>query len=127
MRPNLTDNSPTTGSPDATAGSDDPAWRDEAGPMQDLPDDAPAQAGAGMPTPGLRRSRRLSDKILMTFHAACDVREFNVAKQLLGTLEWLLRRSGFRSPVDRRRNMEALVAAHERLWSLIRGNKRQIP
>ena len=65
-----------------------------------------------------RRSRRLSDKILLVFHAACDVREFQVARQLLTTLEWMMSSSSVHSATDRRRNTEALVAAHERLWSL---------
>lgn len=74
------------------------------------------------PTAGQRRSRRLSDKILLTFHSACDVHEYQVAAQLLETLEWLISRSNFRSPLDRRRNTEALVAAHERLWNLRNGS-----
>lgn len=84
------------------------------------PDDEPDEAGrseAG-PSHGQRRSRRLSDKVLLTFHAACDVRELEVARQLLATLEWLIQRSNGRSPMELRRSAEALVAAHERLWNL---------
>ena len=83
-------------------------------------DDDPDDAGRGEigPSHGQRRSRRLSDKILLTFHAACDVRELEVARQLLATLEWLIQRSNSRSPTELRRSTEALVAAHERLWNL---------
>ena len=77
--------------------------------------------GAGQgPSHGQRRSRRLSDKILITFHAACDVREFTVARQLLATLEDMLHRAQHPSPIDQRRSTEALVAAYERLWHLTR-------
>ena len=82
----------------------------------------PALSGDDFLSNTQKRSRRLSDKILTTFHAACDVREFQVARQLLATLEWLMMRSGFKSPLDRRRNTEALVAAHERLWNLRHGS-----
>ena len=67
-------------------------------------------------TPGY--SRRLSDKVLVAFHQACDQRDFEVAEWLLGVLEMMLNRL---PPVpDRRRNdlETALVAAHERLWQL---------
>ena len=75
------------------------------------------KADAG-PSHGQRRSRRLSDKVLLTFHAACDVRDFSAARQLLATLEDLLHRADHRSPLDQRRSAEALVAAYERLWHL---------
>ena len=80
-------------------------------------DRRPNGAEAG-PSHGQRRSRRLSDKILLTFHAACDVREFAVARQLLRTLEDMLHRGEHPSPGDQRRSTEALVAAYERLWHL---------
>jgi hypothetical protein len=63
------------------------------------------------------RARRLSDKILIAFHQACDQREILVAHDLLALLESLLREA---SPVraNRRRNLDVLVAAHERLWHI---------
>ena len=62
-------------------------------------------------------TRRLSDKILVAFHQACDQADFEVAERLLGVLERMLRR---RPPVPnkRRHDMDSLVAAHERLWQL---------
>ena len=65
-----------------------------------------------------RYTRRLSDKILIAFHHACDQSDFEVAEQLLHTLEMMLTRRPLSPDGTRRRNMESLVAAHERLWHL---------
>ncbi|MEJ1976698.1 MAG: hypothetical protein WDN49_11890 [Acetobacteraceae bacterium] len=65
-----------------------------------------------------RHTRRLSDKILVAFHHACDVSDFEIAEHLLRTLEVMLTRRPLPSGVNRRRNMESLIAAHERLWHL---------
>jgi hypothetical protein len=65
-----------------------------------------------------RYSRRLSDKILIAFHHACDQADFEVAEQLLHILEMMLTRRPMTPDGTRRRNMESLVAAHERLWYL---------
>jgi len=65
-----------------------------------------------------RHSRRLSDKVLIAFHHACDMNELTVAEQLLRVLETIVTRPSSRPEGNRRRNMESLVAAHERLWHL---------
>ncbi len=65
-----------------------------------------------------RYSRRLSDKILIAFHHACDQADFDVADQLLRVLENMLTRRPVSVDGNRRRSMESLVAAHERLWHL---------
>ena len=65
-----------------------------------------------------RYSRRLSDKILIAFHQACDQADFEIAEQLLHILEMMLRRRPLTPDTNRRRSMESLVAAHERLWYL---------
>ncbi len=65
-----------------------------------------------------RYTRRLSDKILIAFHHACDQSDFEVAEQLLHILEMMLTRRPLSPDGTRRRNMESLVAAHERLWHL---------
>lgn len=65
-----------------------------------------------------RHSRRLSDKILIAFHHACDQADFEVAEQLIRTLEMMMTRRPVTADSNRRRNMESLVAAHERLWHL---------
>jgi hypothetical protein len=72
----------------------------------------------GTPTGAPRYSRRLSDKILIAFHHACDQADFEVAEQLLHVLEMMLTRRPLTPDGTRRRNMESLVAAHERLWHL---------
>jgi hypothetical protein len=66
--------------------------------------------------PHLRYARRLSDKILIAFHHACDQRDIKVAAELLGILDFMGKR-----PTQARRDRrseENLVAAHERLWLL---------
>ena len=44
------------------------------------------------PSPIGRYTRRLSDKVLMAFHHACDQHDFEVAEQLLHVLEMMLKR-----------------------------------
>lgn len=65
-----------------------------------------------------RYSRRLSDKVLIAFHHACDQADYEVGEQLLHVLEMMLRRRVMSPDLNRRRSMDSLVAAHERLWSL---------
>jgi hypothetical protein len=78
-------------------------------------EDTGREGGAGAAP---RYSRRLSDKILIAFHHACDQADFEVAEQLLHILEMMLTRRPLSPDGTRRRNMESLVAAHERLWHL---------
>jgi hypothetical protein len=75
-------------------------------------------AREAQPTITPRYSRRLSDKILIAFHGACDQADFDVADQLLRVLEMMLTRRTLTPDGNRRRSMESLVAAHERLWHL---------
>lgn len=65
-----------------------------------------------------RHTRRLSDKILLAFHHACDQNDFEVAEDLLRILEMMLTRRPVSPDANRRKIMESLVAAHERLWLL---------
>ena len=65
-----------------------------------------------------RHSRRLSDKILIAFHHACDQGDFEVAEQLLTVLENMLRARPVAADANRRRSLDSLVAAYERLWYL---------
>src|SRR5258708_36893995 len=58
-----------------------------------------------------RYSRRLSDKILIAFHHACDQSDFEVAEQLLHILEVMLTRRPLTPDATRRRTMESLAAA----------------
>ena len=77
-------------------------------------DQARDPAGAGAP----RYTRRLPDKVLVAFHHACDSSDLEVAEQLLRVLELILARRSPHPDGNRRRSMETLVAAHERLWHL---------
>jgi hypothetical protein len=81
----------------------------------DQDQDSAREAGRGAAP---RHSRRLSDKILIAFHHACDQGDYEVAEQLLRILEMMLTRRPVSPDTNRRRNMESLVAAHERLWHL---------
>lgn len=65
-----------------------------------------------------RYSRRLSDKILIAFHHACDQDDYEVAEELLAILERILTRRPANPDANRRKSIESLVAAHERLWHL---------
>ena len=60
----------------------------------------------------------MSDKVLIAFHHACDTSDLEVAESLLKVLETILTRRPLTPDTNRRRNMESLVAAHERLWYL---------
>jgi len=79
-------------------------------------DDEGEKDSAGATAP--RYSRRLPDKILIAFHHACDQADFEVAEQLLRVLEMMLTRRPLMPDGNRRRSMESLVAAYERLWHL---------
>jgi hypothetical protein len=65
-----------------------------------------------------RQGRRLSDKVFVAFHHACDAQELKVAENLLRTLETLVLRRPVGNERNRRRQLESLVAAYERLWHL---------
>jgi len=75
------------------------------------------EVGRSSATPP-RHTRRLSDKILIAFHHACDQGDYEVSEELLRILETMLMRRPVAPDVNRRKNMESLVAAHERLWLL---------
>ena len=79
-------------------------------------DDAALRRAAPIRLP--RHTRRLSDKVLVAFHHACDTSDLEMAGRLLGILETILTRRSVEVDRDRRRSTEDLVAAHERLWLL---------
>ncbi|MCR0981214.1 hypothetical protein [Roseomonas populi] len=78
--------------------------------------DGPRPTGRAPSAP--RHTRRLTDKILIAFHHACDQGDYEVAEEMLRILEMMIRRRTISPDVNRRKNMESLVAAHERLWLL---------
>jgi len=66
-----------------------------------------------------RRARRaVSDEILIAFHYACDLRDFDIAKKLLATFETAIGTQENTPGFNRKRALDALLAAHERLWTL---------
>jgi hypothetical protein len=64
------------------------------------------------------RKRRLSDKILVVFHLACDQQDLEVAFDLLRVLEFIAGRRPIFPTGRERRAQDILVAAHERLWEV---------
>ena len=62
--------------------------------------------------------RRLSDKIFLAFDHACDTAELDVAHNLLIILEEMFVRPSSHPKQDRRKNIESVVVAHQRLWAL---------
>ena len=65
-----------------------------------------------------RYTRRLSDKILVAIHTACDRGELEIGWELLQVLEGMVTRRSADSGDRRRQNLDGLVMAHERLWAL---------
>lgn len=65
-----------------------------------------------------RWGRRLTDKLAIVFHQACDQGDFEVARQLLLILETACKRDPLVSNARRRHDQAMLVAAWERLWTL---------
>lgn len=83
-----------------------------------MTDDVKEVAPGVVRPPQTRYTRRLSDKILIAFHQACDQGDLEVAEQLLKILEMMVMRRPTAPETNRRKNIESLVAAHERLWLL---------
>ncbi|MFT8245911.1 hypothetical protein [Roseomonas sp. BN140053] len=100
-----------------------PADSSDADP-QPVPVPAAPATGSAATLPQVRPSRRLSDKVLLAFHQACDEGRLDFARKLLILAEELLDKSStlpganWRAEHERRRATDTLVAAHERLWEL---------
>jgi hypothetical protein len=90
------------------------------GCIERIADDATAMLDKVVPSETPRHTRRLSDKILIAFHQACDMSDLKIAEYLLQLLEVMLTRASAHVEGNRRRNTESFVAAHERLWHLRR-------
>jgi hypothetical protein len=70
------------------------------------------------PAPKPRHTSRLSDKILLAFHHACDQQDIEVAWEMLNVLDFMAMRMPHLPIRLDRRDQESLVAAHERLWQI---------
>jgi hypothetical protein len=77
-----------------------------------------AEAGTPIPNGAQPFGRRLTDKLLAAFSQACDQHALDVAEEILGVIEMALAVHLPIGEVERRRQMECLVAAYERLWLL---------
>lgn len=66
----------------------------------------------------LKYGRRLSDKILIAFHHACDKRDISMAEDLLRTLDRLIARSEHTEGHERGKIAETQADASYRLWGL---------
>jgi hypothetical protein len=84
----------------------------------------PPRLPVRQPPPLLRvrtaaRGRRLSDKIRIAFHTACDEGAFEIAERLLNQLDALIRRPPILPNRVDRRQPESLAALNERLINLL--------
>jgi len=85
-----------------------------ANELEDPQDPAPILSHETMP----RGNRRLSDKILLAFHQACDQHNFPVAQELIHILETMVSVTPRSKGIDFRKSVNLIVAAHERLWHI---------
>jgi hypothetical protein len=83
---------------------------------------------AGVKNPGALASlnRRLTDKILIAFHQACEQQDAEVAKQLLSVLDFMWERDQD-APWGRRGNVNFLVPARERYQHLVYVTTPRLP
>ena len=84
----------------------------------------PPRLPVRQPPPLLRgrtaaRGRRLSDKIRVAFHTACDEGAFEIAERLLNQLDALIRHPPLLPNGVDRRQPESLAALNERLINLL--------
>ena len=84
----------------------------------------PPRLPVKQPPPLLRvraaaRGRRLSDKIRIAFHTACNEGAFEIAERLLNQLDALIRRPPILPNGVDRRQPESLAALDERLMNLL--------
>jgi hypothetical protein len=73
------------------------------------------QLGAGLDA---AFGRRLTDKLLLAFHQACEQQDLEAARRLLDVLDLMWLREAD-APRGRRRGGNYLVPARERFWHLV--------
>jgi hypothetical protein len=69
-------------------------------------------------SPEKQHRRRLTDKILLAFHAACDEEAVGIAGHLLEVLESVIKHPSFLPARTDRRKPQGLAAPRERLWNI---------
>jgi hypothetical protein len=82
--------------------------------LEEQQDPTPILSHETMP----RNNRRLSDKILLAFHQACDQHNFPVALELIHILETMVSATPRSRGIEFRKSVNLVVAAHERLWHI---------
>ena len=109
-------------SPDRDGVEGDGSTRTQSPGLEEGVSDAVNKAGAAadtsLPRAPIRKHRRLSDHIVIAFHFACDQGDIEVAGRLLGILERMVLRPPPMGRTERRSDIQSLVAAHERIWTL---------
>lgn len=81
-------------------------------------DDLASAGQSGPDVSGKGNIRKLSQRLIAAAHYACDLGELDMAGTLLALAEEaILRRSEFQS-FNKRRVVEDIVSAYERLWRL---------
>jgi hypothetical protein len=91
------------------------------------PQSCPVAAGPRYPDTVPRagvRTRRLSDKIIVAFHVACDVQDYETGWRLLELAEKVMKGAAYPDGQERRREIVGLAAAHFRLWGLVHANRQ---
>jgi hypothetical protein len=86
--------------------------------LSDAVNKAGVAADTPLPRAPIRKHRRLSDHIVIAFHFACDQGDIEVAGRLLGILERMVLRPPPIGRTERRSDIQSLVAALERLWTV---------
>jgi hypothetical protein len=64
-------------------------------------------------------TRRLSDKILMTFNQACEQQAVEVAQLLIQALELALTKEGGLDKTDNRKDLAAVMLAFDKLKAVV--------
>lgn len=70
-------------------------------------------------------NRRLTDKILICVHTACDQLNTSIAIELLIVLENIIKAPSY-SDGERRKLSASTVAAHERIWALRHKEEQEV-
>ena len=69
-------------------------------------------------------NQRVMDKVAQAFNHACDLVDTEVAERLAQIMDRMVAERSLKADGTRRRAVETLVAAHERLWELRHADSR---
>lgn len=68
--------------------------------------------------PPVPHNQKIMDKVANAFHHACDLIDIEVAAHLIQIMDRMVHERSLKADGTRRRAVETLVTAHERLWEL---------